>query len=131
MFKFGFLTNEQVGELREPEEAQKLENLKVQGLQFQETVRGQGGEELHVRRLHFDGLQTQKRGRNNQLFVLRKTIEIDDQKEAIEFLAKVNLLKELSDDKNIFLDFSAEGGGGFFRKKKYIFKIYYKYESGC
>lgn len=56
-------------------------------------------------------------------------LEFEEAKDGIEFLAKMNLLRELSDDKNIFLDFTAEGGKGFFRKKKYTFKIYYKYES--
>lgn len=42
---------------------------------------------------------------------------------------KLRFLKKLNDPNNIFLDYSSEVKGGLLKKKKFKFKIYYKYES--
>lgn len=42
---------------------------------------------------------------------------------------KLELLKKINDEHNIFLDFSAQVKREFLGAKRYKFKIYYRYKS--
>ena len=64
-----------------------------------------------------------------KIIIAKKILEIVDKGEALELKEKLQILKRLNDQENIFLDFTAESKLGLFGKKKYKFKIYYRFES--
>ena len=62
------------------------------------------------------------------MYVIKKIIEEEDFVKASDLNTKLRFLKKLNDENNIFLDYSAESKGGILSKKKFKFKIFYKYE---
>jgi hypothetical protein len=81
------------------------------------------------------GFLGRKASTNPKILIIKKVILLKEKNKALVLNKKLSILKQLNDEDNIFLDFSSSANGGFFSKKEYKFKVYYRYESkesgGC